>query len=89
MESAHSTESSRKLSSTRQSHVCWTDGEVKILIAIYSRVPQTRQAMKDRIAAALVAESKQIKVQQRGRYVELSSYSHTKSKFLFGWPKCN
>ena len=66
MEPVHSAESSKKSSSTEQSRICWTDGEVKLLIAIYGEEYLKRdrgrslETMWDRIAARLVAESKEV-----------------------------
>jgi len=66
VEPARSGESSKKSSSSEQPRLRWTEGEVKLLIAIYREEYPKRdkgkslEAMWDRIAARLVADSKEI-----------------------------
>lgn len=63
---AYSAESAKKSTLTEQSRIRWSDGEVTLLIAIYGEEYPRRErgksleTMWERIAARLVAESKEI-----------------------------
>lgn len=66
MDPAYSTESAKKSTSTELSCIRWSDGEVTLLIAIYGEEYPKRdrgkslETMWERIAARLVAKSKEI-----------------------------